>query len=90
MPLAGIYKTFLFSRDFDGTTEKLLPKLRFGERDNETFLAILNRQGNAQNDLISECYNFFKKEDYDSALINNLLNSVFIIQLNEMNHFNAF
>ena len=85
-----INNTFLFSRDFDGTIEKLIPKLTLGERDNKTFLAILNREGNIQNDLISKCYSFFKREANYSTLINTLLDSVFIIQINALDHFNAF
>ena len=82
--------TFLFSREFEGNTQRLIPKLALGDRDNNTFFKILNHEDHVQDDLISECYNFFKEHACESSLIDTLLDSVYIIHINAMNHFNAF
>ena len=85
-----INKTFLFSREFVGNEEKLIPKLTLGEPDNGTFLKILMKQNVNQKDLMAECYNYFKKNASESELLNILLDNVYVIHINAMNHFNAF
>lgn len=85
-----INKTFLFSREFEGNMEKLIPKLTLGNHDNNTFLKILEHEGGVQDDLLSQCYSFFKKHACEYSLIDTLLDNVYIIHINAMNHFNAF
>lgn len=85
-----INKTFLFSREFDGNEEKLIPKLSLGNQDNRTFLRILKHEGSTQDDLLLECYSFFKRQASESKLLNTLLDNIYIIHINAKNHFNAF
>lgn len=85
-----INKTFLFSREFEGNMEKLIPKLTLGNHDNNTFLKILEHEEGVQDDLLSQCYSFFKKHACEYSLIDTLLDNVYIIHINAMNHFNAF
>ncbi len=85
-----INKTFLFSRELDGKMEKLIPKLALIDQDNNTFIRILKHEDNTQENLITECYSFFKKNACDSTLLDTLLDKVHIIHINAKSHFNAF
>ncbi len=85
-----IDETFLFSKEFERNEPISIPKITLGLRDNIAFVKILKRQKNAQENLITDCYKFFKKQTYDSDLMDRLLDNIYLIHINAMSYVNAF
>lgn len=88
-----INSTFLFSKDFRGSEEISIPKLKLGEQDNDAFSKVLNSGNLTGDNPIFDCYNFFsrrtKKDEIDDIL-EKILDKIYLVHINAFSNLNAF